>query len=120
MVSSRLIIGILSAAVTCAGVAFAQDFPNRPLRIVLGSVGGGNDLMARVIAQGIAGPLGQPVIVDNRASGGTVPVDVVAKSQPDGYTVLLYGSATWIAPLFRATTFDTIRDFSPVTLAERS
>ena len=68
-------------------ISSAQDYPNKPIRIVTSGVGGGNDLMTRTIAQGITSPLGQPVIVDNRPSG--VIGETVAKAPPDGYNLLL-------------------------------
>ena len=67
-----------------------QAYPNRPLRIVTGNVGGGNDFIARQVAQGITGPLGQPVIVVNLGGGRTA--EVLAQSQPDGYTVSVSGN----------------------------
>src|SRR5689334_13705741 len=66
--------------------AFSQDFPSKPVRIVTVAAGGGADLTARVIAQGISSPLGQPVVVDNRANG-VVAGEIVSKSPPDGYTL---------------------------------
>ena len=67
--------------------AHAQSYPTRPVRFVTAGVGGGNDFVARLIAQGISGPLGQPVIVDNRPGVSTIPGQVVSQSQPDGYTL---------------------------------
>ena len=116
----RILSGMFLVTVTMLGIAGAdaQNYPGKPIRIVTGPPGIGNDSLARVIAPGISGPLGQPVIVDNR--GGTISVDTVAKAQPDGYTLLLYGSAIWIAPLLRKASYDPVRDFSPITLAEMS
>jgi tripartite-type tricarboxylate transporter receptor subunit TctC len=101
------------------GPAGAQDFPNRPIRIVTGSIGGGNDTAARLIAQGITGPLGQQVIIENRAT--IVTAETVAKALPDGYTLLLAGDILWIGPLLRdekarAQQPDPIKDFSPITM----
>ena len=73
--------------------------------------------MARLIAQGISGPLGQPVIVDNRASG-IIPGEIVAKAPPDGYTLLVGGGSLWIAPLLQKTPYDPVRDFSPISLID--
>jgi tripartite-type tricarboxylate transporter receptor subunit TctC len=75
----------------------AQTYPNRPVRIVISPAGGGNDFAARLIATGLSAPLGQQVIVDNRA-GGVVPGDVAARSKSDGYTLLVAGG-TFIARL---------------------
>jgi tripartite-type tricarboxylate transporter receptor subunit TctC len=102
-----------------AGVASGQTYPNKPIRIVTTGTGGGNDFIARLIAQGITGPLGQQVIVDNRA--GIIAAETVAKALPDGYTLLVIGSSLWIEPLMRANVaWDPVRDFLPITLAERS
>src|SRR5262245_29137354 len=84
---------------------YAQSYPERPLRIVAGSAGGGADFIARLIAQGITGPLGQPVIVDNRPTG-VIPPEIVSKAPPDGYTLLVSGSNFWIGPLLQATPYD--------------
>src|SRR5579872_5548639 len=96
------------------GAGFAQTFPDKTIRIVTYNPGGSNDLAARLIAQGIAGPLGVPVIVDNRG-GGLVPVEVVAKSPPDGYTLLVAGVIFTLGNFLENTTLDPIRDFDPIT-----
>ena len=94
----------------------AQDFPTRAIRIVTSEAGGNFDMVARTLAQGMSGPLGQSVVVDNRA--GVVAVETVAKSQPDGYTILLNGTTIWLSPFMRKkVTWDPVADFSPVTLA---
>jgi tripartite-type tricarboxylate transporter receptor subunit TctC len=101
-----------------AGFASAQEFPNKPIRIVTGAAGGGSDFGARLIAQGISASLGQQVIVDNR--GGIIPNEVVSKSPPDGYTLLFSGQSLWIVPLMQSAPYDPIRDFSPVAIATSS
>jgi tripartite-type tricarboxylate transporter receptor subunit TctC len=93
----------------------AQTYPTRPVRIVTSPAGGGNDFAARLIALGLSGPLGQQVIVDNRA-GGVVPGDVAARSKPDGYTLLVAGGTFTIGPLLEKTPYDPVRDFEPITL----
>src|SRR5688500_815082 len=93
----------------------AQSYPTKPVRIVTADVGGGTDIVSRLIAQGISGPLGQQVIVDNRASG-VIPGDIVAKAAPDGYTLLVAGGILWIAPLLQKTPYDPLKDFAPITL----
>ena len=74
-----------------ADVASAQDYPNRPVRVVTSAAGGGSDFAARMVAQGIAGPLGQQVIVDNRGSA-ILSSEFVSKAPADGYTLLVNGS----------------------------
>ena len=95
--------------------AYGQEFPTKPVRLTTAAAGGGVDFATRLIAQGIAGPLGQPVVVDNRANG-TLASDVVAKAAPDGHTLLVLGSALWLTPLLQTTTYNTFADFTPVTL----
>ena len=96
------------------GVISAQDYPHKPIRIVTSPPGGGNDFVARLIAQGLlASPLGQPVIVDNRAA--LVAVETVSKAPPDGYTLLVASSSFVIGPLLRNLSYDPVRDFSPIT-----
>ncbi len=96
--------------------AHAQSYPNKVIRIVSAEAGGAADVAARNIAQGISGPLGQQIIVDNRGSllGG----EIVAKAAPDGYTLLVYGSSIWLMPFMRDNVpWDPLRDFKPITLA---
>lgn len=101
-----------------AGPAFSQNYPNKPIRIVTSPAGGGNDLPARLIARALAGPLGQQLIVDNRPT--VLIADIVARSVPDGHTLLVTGSAHWIGPLLEKTTYDPIRDFAPITMLDRA
>ena len=106
----------LGLMVLGAGVVSGQDYPNKPIRIVTAAAGGGSDFMARQVAQGISGPLGQPVIGENRG-GGIIPVDYVSKAPPDGYTLLVQGAVAWVAPLLlRKAPYDMVRDFSPLSL----
>ena len=110
---------LVSVMAACLGTVAAQDYPSKPLRIVTSTVGGSNDLASRLVAPMLSGPLGQPVIVDNRP--GIVAIEVVAKAPPDGYTLLLYGNVTWLDPLMRdKPLWDPIRDFSPITLTHRA
>jgi tripartite-type tricarboxylate transporter receptor subunit TctC len=103
--------------VLCASAASSQDYPVRPIRLVSPGPGGGADFAARFIAQGIAGPLGQQVVVENRPAG-VIPGQVVSKMPPDGYTLLLNGNSFWIAPLMRGNIpYDPMKDFAPITLA---
>lgn len=99
-----------------SGAASGQSYPNRPIRIVCGQAGGGNDFVARILALGISGPMGQQVIVDNRL-GTILPMEVVSKASPDGYSLLIAGPSFLTFPLFRkAPPYDPVNDFSPVVL----
>lgn len=104
----------VALAIGMTGTGHAQDFPSRPIRIITSGVGGGGDFAARQIAQGVAGSLGQQIIVDNRGSG-IRPMETAAKALPDGYSVLVSGTSLWLAPLTRNVPYDPIRDFAPVT-----
>ena len=104
----------MSAALGVAAVC-AQPYPNKPIRIVTALAGGGGDLVARIIGQGLAGSLGQPVIVDNR--GAIMAAEIVARSSPDGYSLLSYGTTVWLLPLMRdRVPWDPIKSFSPISI----
>jgi len=107
-----------AVAAFAAGTASSQEYPGKPIRIVTSPAGGGNDFPARLIARAISGPLGQQVVVDNRPT--ILIADIVAKSPPDGYTLLVTGSAHWIGPLVDKTTYDPIKDFATITLVDRA
>jgi tripartite-type tricarboxylate transporter receptor subunit TctC len=113
-------VRIISAAVLAsgAGMALAQDYPNKPLRILTGAAGGGSDFVSRQIAQGISGPLGQPVVVDNRP-GAVLPIEAVAKSPPDGYSLMVQGSTVWVFPLLQKAPYDPVKDLAPISLVVR-
>ena len=117
MMKVRSIVGLVMSAATILSIATAsgQAYPAKTIRIVTSEPGGGSDLTSRLLAQGLTGPLGQPVIVDNRA--GVIVVETVAKAPPDGYTILLSASM-WLSPLFQPElSFDPVRDFLPIALA---
>ena len=114
-----LAIAIVVAAV-CIGDdrARAQAFPNRPVRIIVPfAAGGAVDALARLVAIKLQESLGQPVVVENRAgAGGNTGADAVAKSPPDGYTILQNTNGQAISPaIYRTLPFDTLKDFIPVT-----
>jgi tripartite-type tricarboxylate transporter receptor subunit TctC len=102
-----------------ASTSSGQAYPNKPVRIVATEPGGNGDFIARLIAQGISGVLGQPVIVENRA--GMIGGETVAKAPPDGYTLICNGGGLWLAPFVRdKVPYDPVRDFSPITLTHRA
>ena len=116
MHSSRLGTSVLlvGSTVLSSGIACGQNYPNKPIRIVTAGVGGGSDFTARLVAQKISAPLGQPVIVDNRS--GVVQGEIVSRAPPDGYTLLLAGGTFLIFPLLEKTAYDPVTGFSPITL----
>ena len=116
MLMRCLVAGLvqISLMALCAGVASAQSYPDKPIRVLTTTTGGPNDLASRLIAEGVMGSLGQRMIVENRA---VVGVEVAAKAPPDGYTLLHYTNVLWLMPLFRdGVPWDPVRDFAPITL----
>ncbi len=107
---------------SAAACARGQEYPHKPIHIVTSEPGGGNDFAARIIAQGLTAGMGQQVIVDNRGgASGAIAGDLVAKSPPDGYMLLLYGSNIWLLPFLRdGVPYDPARDLAPITLAVRA
>jgi tripartite-type tricarboxylate transporter receptor subunit TctC len=101
--------------------AAAQDYPNRPIRMVVGfPPGGGTDVVARILAPRMSELLGQSVVIDNRPGAtGTVAAGQVAKSPADGYTIMMgHVSVNAIAPsLFSNLSYDVLKDFAPVAIA---
>jgi len=97
-------------------IAFGQNYPNRPIRIASAAAGTSADVATRIIAQGISGPLGQQVVVDNRATA-VIAADAIAKAPPDGYSLLLAGTSLWVTPLMEKATYDPVKDFVPITLS---
>jgi tripartite-type tricarboxylate transporter receptor subunit TctC len=116
----RRTMHILAAAalLTAAGFAQAQPYPNKPVKIIVPfAVGGIADTFGRVIAQKLTETWGQPVVVENKAgAGGNIGADLVAKSPPDGYTMVIGNIGTHaINPfLMKSMPFDPLRDFVPV------
>jgi tripartite-type tricarboxylate transporter receptor subunit TctC len=101
------------------GLAFAQAWPSKPLRMVVPFAPGGvTDSTARIVASKMQEALGQPVVVENRAgAGGSIATDHVAKSAPDGYTVLMASAAPQTLLQFvQKTGYDGLQDFAPITL----
>jgi tripartite-type tricarboxylate transporter receptor subunit TctC len=100
--------------------SLAADYPSKPIRMVIPfPPGGPNDMLGRLLADEMGKNLGQAIVVENRGgAGGTIGTDVVAKAAPDGYTILLSGTASLsIAPsLYKHMNYDPIKDLSPIGL----
>ena len=114
----RFALAIVLAAVGLVAPAAAQPYPTKPIRIVVPyAAGGAVDVVARLIGAKLQESFGQPVIVENRAgAGGNAGADQVAKSPPDGYTILQNTNGQAISPaLYRHLPFDALKDFIPVT-----
>src|SRR5258705_2909393 len=116
-----LLLGVALAQVAPNDARAAETYPSRPIRLIVGFAGGGaNDLVARAVATRLGPRLGQQVVVENRAgAGGNIATELVARSAPDGYTLLLASVASFaMSPaLVGKVPFDPINDFAPVTQA---
>ena len=102
-----------------AGQAGAQDWPQRPLRMLVGfGAGGGTDILARIVAPAMGVALGQSVVIENRpGAGGSIAANQVAKSAPDGYTAFLLNNGHAVsAAMIRALPYDPVADFEPVSM----
>jgi len=116
----RTIVGV---AIACwlgvCGAAQAQDWPTRPIRILVGfGAGGGTDIAARIVGQPLSEILGQPVVVENRVgAGGTTAANAVVTGPKDGYTALMMSNAHAIAPvIYKSVPYDSVQDFDMISL----
>ena len=112
-------LALCALCVPVAQAATAENYPARPIRIVVPTGAGGiTDILARIVGQRLGEGLGQPVIVDNRpGASGIVGSDIVAKSVPDGYTLLMVYPSHPVNPSLHAKMpYDTLRDFAPITM----
>ena len=114
-----LLSALAASAVLAPQQTQAQSYPLRPIRFIVPyPPGGGSDLVARVLAQGLTTNLGQQVVIDNRSGAqGGVGTAVAAKATPDGYTILLFVGALVVNPwLYKDVAFDPVKDFSYISL----
>src|SRR5258706_15257411 len=113
-------IAFASITLALAATAIAQTYPSKPVRLIVPFAAGGNvDITARQIAPGVSELLGQNVIVDNRVgAGGIIGAEGVAKSAPDGYTLMMGSNSTVsVAPsLYPKLSYHPVRDFAPISL----
>jgi len=118
----RLFAGAL-CLVAMTAPSFAQTFPNRPVKVVVPyTAGGGTDTVARAISQRLSEKWGQPVVVENRPGAGTtLGADAVAKSAPDGLTLLFTDSSSFVINphIYSKLSYDPLKDFEPISLAVR-
>ena len=104
-------------------LAFSQGYPNKPIRLIVPtSPGGVTDILARLVAPKLSEGIGQPVVVENRVgAAGVIGVDAVARSAPDGYTLLCAVDSFTMNPfLFKSVSYDVVRDFTPIALLART
>ena len=110
---------LLASASLAAGTSFAQSYPLKPVRLMVPFVPGGNtDIIARIVAPEMSKALGQPLVIENRGGAGSViGTEVVAKSPPDGYTLLMVSAAHTINPaMAKKLPYDSIKDFATITV----
>ena len=111
-----VLVGVLAA--TGANLAFAQEYPRKPISIIVGyTAGAASDTLARTLGEALQERWGQPVVVDNRpGSGSNIAAGHVARSAPDGYTLMIATDATLTsnAFLYKSMPFDPVKDFAPV------
>ena len=122
MASMKIIAAIVALAATlllAAHATRAEDLPGKPIKLLVGaSPGGTTDTMARAIAPPLSASLGRPVLVENRpGAGGNLAADAVAKSPPDGSTLLVaFTSHTINATLYPRLPYDPVADFTPISM----
>jgi tripartite-type tricarboxylate transporter receptor subunit TctC len=116
---SRALLAIASVfAVLWSSSAVSQDWPQRPVKVVVPFVAGGNtDNQARIVSERLAAVLGQAFVVENRVgAGGAIAAEYVAKAAPDGYTLFFAASPQFSLPLVQKVSFDPYKDFTPVSI----
>jgi tripartite-type tricarboxylate transporter receptor subunit TctC len=118
MMNLRALLGAACLVLAGTGLAAAQDYPTRPVRLIIPfPPGGSNDVVGRLIAIKLGDRLGKQVVVDNRSgAGGVIGTEVVAKAPPDGYTLLIVSMAHAVNPWLYKLNYDPIKDFAPVGL----
>ena len=115
----RILSMFAGLALLLPALAIAQDFPNKPIKLIVPfPAGGPNDIIARVVGQRMSEMIKQPVIIDNRGGqAGVLGTDAVAKASSDGYTIgIVSASALVISPSMEKVAYDVAKDFAPVTL----
>ncbi len=107
-----------------SSAAYAQEFPSRPIRIVVPfTAGGAADILARIVGEKFAEMWGRPAVIDNRSgAGGNIAAEIVAKAPPDGYTLLMgsMGTQAMNVSLYRKLPFDPVRDFAPISVVAKN
>ena len=115
----KSIIRLLAALTFCAGAAYAQNYPNHPIKVLVPwPPGQATDVSARMVAERLAPVLGQPLVIDNRpGAGGVLGTELAAKSAADGYTILAGSSGPIsISPNVQKVGYEPLRDFTPISL----
>lgn len=114
-----VVLGFVVYGILSGTPAWGQEYPTRPIRwIVLFPPGGGSDLISRLLGQKMAAGLGQQIVIDNRTgASGLIGSEIIAKANPDGYTIGMIISSHSVNPaLFKKLPYDSVKDFAPITL----
>jgi tripartite-type tricarboxylate transporter receptor subunit TctC len=124
MINRRSLLGLLAASPFVSGRAGAQDYPAKPIHVVVSVTAGGSiDTIARAYGEALSEKLGQPVVVENKpGANGNIAAATVARATPDGYTLLATGGSTLnLNPfLYRELPFDPVKSFAPVAMTART
>jgi tripartite-type tricarboxylate transporter receptor subunit TctC len=118
----RLAAATAAFPISPSRLAWATEFPARPVRIVVGfAAGGGTDIIARLIGQWLSERLGKPFVIENRpGAGSNIATEAVVRARPDGYSLLLIGAPNSIsATLYKNLSFDFMQDITPVASIAR-
>ena len=118
-IQSCTLVMLLAFAGFAAQGAHAQAYPTKPIHLRATGAGGVVDIVARFIATELATPLGQSLVVENLAPNATLATGV-AKAEPDGYTLLIWGPPLWVSPLLEPAPYDALRDFAPISSLARA
>ena len=116
VVESPFAIMLVAAVSFCCGVAAAQTYPARPVRLIVAfAPGGAADIIGRIIAAQLTEQWGEQIVVDNRGgAGGVIGTEIAVKAKPDGYTLLLFSSAHTINPSLYKLPYDPVKDLTPI------
>ena len=117
------VAAVFAVAALHAAPAAAQDWPNRPIRLMVGfGAGGGTDIAARIVAEPLGDALGQRIVVENKpGAGGTIAGDIVAKGTKDGYNALMISAGHSVsAVMIKSQNYDAVKDFRPVGIVGHS
>ena len=121
--STFLRTALAAAVLAASGSAFAQAYPNKPVKVIIPFPPGGTlDVVGRMLAQKLSEQMGQTFIVENRAGGnGTIGSDAVAKAPADGYTLLFNASTFTTTPMtMKSSSYDVVKDFQPIALVAKA
>lgn len=117
--SLAAVLAMLVGATARAETNAAQNYPNKPIHLIVGfAAGGGNDVIARIVAEKMSATLGQPIVVENKPGAGAIlATELVARAPADGYTLLVgaTGAMTVNPAVYEKLSYDTLRDFAPIS-----